>query len=143
MCCARLGGLSYGCSKYKGRAFKVLNFTRWVVVISGPTLLEEIRRTKEDEFSLYEALDSVRISDPPAVVLEHSISLTSQDFCLSLAIGFSFVRNNYHAKIVRTTLTNSLPALFSVIQDELAVSTDLYIPVRDGMCSHALHPRCG
>ena len=46
-------------TKYKGRAFKVLNFTRWVVVVSGPALIEEMRKTKEDEFSLHEALDTV------------------------------------------------------------------------------------
>jgi hypothetical protein len=49
-----------GCPKYYGKPFKVATPGRWVVIVSGPTLIEEIRRLPDDVVNFTEASDEVR-----------------------------------------------------------------------------------
>ncbi|PPQ74371.1 hypothetical protein CVT26_000689 [Gymnopilus dilepis] len=41
-----------GYEKYKGSAFKVPTMTRWLVVISGPQMLDDVRRASDEYMSL-------------------------------------------------------------------------------------------
>lgn len=46
-------------SQYKGSAFKIATFSRWLVVISGPHAFDEFRQAADDELSLMKALEVV------------------------------------------------------------------------------------
>ena len=47
-------------SQYKGSAFKVATFSRWTIIVSGPKLVEELRKAADDELSFVEAANEVR-----------------------------------------------------------------------------------
>lgn len=46
--------------QYKGRAFRVATFDHWLVIVSGPKLIDDIRRAADDELSFDEAANEVR-----------------------------------------------------------------------------------
>lgn len=48
--------------QYKGTAFKVANLNRWLVIVSGPTLVEELRQAGDDELSSLEATVDVCVN---------------------------------------------------------------------------------
>jgi hypothetical protein len=45
--------------QYKGRLFKVAMLDRWLVLVTGPQLIEELRVLPESDMSLHEALCQV------------------------------------------------------------------------------------
>ena len=47
--------------QYKGRAFKVANFNRWLVIVSGPNLIDDVRKAADHELSFLDAANEVRI----------------------------------------------------------------------------------
>ena len=49
-----------GYDKYKGRMFKVANLYYWLIVVSGPDLIEEVRQAPEDALSFSEHINEVR-----------------------------------------------------------------------------------
>jgi hypothetical protein len=40
--------------------FKIANFRRWVVLASGPDLIEDVRRASDDFLSMMEPMNEVR-----------------------------------------------------------------------------------
>jgi hypothetical protein len=46
--------------KHKGGMFRVPLIDRWVVVLTGPRLIEELRKVPEDELSFDHAMRDVR-----------------------------------------------------------------------------------
>ncbi|THH31099.1 hypothetical protein EUX98_g3096 [Antrodiella citrinella] len=100
--------LQEGYDKYKGGAFKVPQLFRWEVIVTGPKLIEELRKAGDDELSFDEAVaDSLQV-----------------DYTLGPAIH----HNGYHIPIIRTTLTRNLGALFPDVQDELSAAFNDIIP---------------
>lgn len=50
-------------AQYKGRPFKVANFNRWLVIVSGPRLIDDVRKAADNELSFIDAANEVRPSD--------------------------------------------------------------------------------
>ncbi|EGO25818.1 hypothetical protein SERLADRAFT_369188 [Serpula lacrymans var. lacrymans S7.9] len=82
-------------------AFKIPGLFCWNIFLSGPKLVEELRRAPEDHISARE-----RISDP------------------RYTIGHTIIHNPYHIPIILTQLTRNLPAQFPDILDEIQASFD-------------------
>ncbi|KAH9477540.1 Cytochrome P450 monooxygenase 71 [Psilocybe cubensis] len=62
------------CEKYRDAAFKISNIGRWVVMVSGSQMLEDIRRASEDQLSFDDAVGE--ISEDPYHVAIVRTSLT-------------------------------------------------------------------
>ena len=48
-----------GCGQYYGSAFKVALFDGWMVHVSGPEMIDELKRRPDDELSFSEGADEV------------------------------------------------------------------------------------
>ncbi|KIJ04805.1 hypothetical protein PAXINDRAFT_49709, partial [Paxillus involutus ATCC 200175] len=48
-----------GYEKHKGAPFKVARLYRWLVVVSGPQFVEDVRKASDDELSFAEATNEV------------------------------------------------------------------------------------
>ncbi|EGO00264.1 hypothetical protein SERLA73DRAFT_168055 [Serpula lacrymans var. lacrymans S7.3] len=96
--------LQEGYTKHKGMAFKIPGLFCWNIFLSGPKLVEELRRAPEDHISARE-----RISD----ILKPRYT-----------IGHTIIHNPYHIPIILTQLTRNLPAQFPDILDEIQASFD-------------------
>ncbi|EGO05393.1 hypothetical protein SERLA73DRAFT_174534 [Serpula lacrymans var. lacrymans S7.3] len=94
--------LQEGYTNYQGRAFKVPDLLSWVVIVSGPKLVDEIRKVPDDHLSALEAFSDVLKPD--------------------YTLGRETVHNTYHIPIIRNRLTRDLPARFSDILDEIKTS---------------------
>ncbi|KAI0334068.1 cytochrome P450 [Cubamyces sp. BRFM 1775] len=99
-----------GYAKYYGSAFKVAMFDQWLVIISGPKLVEDVRRRPDDELSFVDGATEF-------VPLWH-------------ALGPEFHEDHYHLDIIRDKLTRSLASLLPDLIDELTVAVPEYIPAK-------------
>lgn len=109
-----------GYAKYKGRPFKVANFNRWLVVVSGPKLIDDIRKAAEHELSFEEA--------------------AHENLEVRYTAGPCIAENSYHVPIVRGQLTRNLPFLFNDVRDEVAKAFGDHIPPTDDWTPVAAHP---
>ncbi|KAG5644943.1 hypothetical protein DXG03_007408 [Asterophora parasitica] len=97
-----------GYSKYRGGIFKVPGISSWIIVVSGPKLVDELRKAKDAEISLHEA-------GRETLQIEHTI-------------GPSVQHDPYHISIVRSALTRSLVERFPDVQDEITTAFAEHIP---------------
>ena len=51
--------LQEGYDKYKGQMFKVADLHYWLIVVSGPLLVEELRQAPDDTLSFSESANEV------------------------------------------------------------------------------------
>ncbi|KDR68411.1 hypothetical protein GALMADRAFT_231377 [Galerina marginata CBS 339.88] len=100
-----------GYDKYYGTAFKVSTLSRWMVIVSGPQMIDDIRRATNDQLSFTEAVSEVVQTD--------------------YTIGPQIRLDPYHIGVVRTPLTRSLGACFLDIKDEIIAAFGDLIPVRE------------
>lgn len=104
-----------GYTKYKGKLFKVPDINRWIVIVSRPNMIDELRNAPDDVLSFTAATNDV----------------VSVDYTLRLN-NASARHNDYHMPIIRTRLTRNLGNLFPVIHDEIvAAFDDLVTPKGD------------
>jgi cytochrome P450 len=97
-----------GYNKYKGTPFKVANINRWLVVVSSPKLVEELRKAEDDELSFMEAM--------------------VEELALDYTFGPGVHTDPYHVLIVRNEVTKNLGVLFPQIRDEIVRAFDENIP---------------
>lgn len=45
--------------QYRDSTFKISNIGRWIVMVSGPQMLDDIRRASEDQISFEDAVGEV------------------------------------------------------------------------------------
>ncbi|KZT73287.1 cytochrome P450 [Daedalea quercina L-15889] len=100
--------LDEGYAKYKGRAFKIATVSGWTVVVSGPKLVEELRKANDDELSLSRAMGQV-------LQIEYTLGHHPDDA--------------YHTNIIRSQLKSNLDAVFPAMYDELSTAFDEEIPM--------------
>lgn len=50
----------YRTLQYKGLPFKLANFDKWIVIISGPKLVEELRQAPDDTLSFSQGVAEVK-----------------------------------------------------------------------------------
>ncbi|KIJ13827.1 hypothetical protein PAXINDRAFT_13375 [Paxillus involutus ATCC 200175] len=87
---------------HKGAPFKVARLYRWLVVVSGPQFVEDVRKASDDELSFAEA--------------------TNEDLKLEYMVGHDVYHNTYHVPIIRSQLTRSLGILYPEIRDEIVTA---------------------
>ncbi|KAF4619512.1 hypothetical protein D9613_005419 [Agrocybe pediades] len=105
-----------GYQKYRGSAFKVPMMSRWMVVVSGPDMINDIRRATDEQLSFREAVAEIAQSD--------------------YMIGPQIRLDPYHVAIVRTPLTRNLGVRFEDIKDEIDASfSDLVCASDNGWTS--------
>ncbi|KIK79214.1 hypothetical protein PAXRUDRAFT_161911 [Paxillus rubicundulus Ve08.2h10] len=91
-----------GYEKHKGAPFKVACLYRWMVVVSGPRFVEDVRKASDDELSFAEA--------------------TNEDLKLEYLVGHDVYHNTYHVPIIRSRLTRNLCILYPEIRDEIVTA---------------------
>ncbi|KAJ3556992.1 hypothetical protein NM688_g1715 [Phlebia brevispora] len=100
--------LQEGYDKYKGGTFKVPMISRWLVVITGPKLVDEVQKLPDDKASFLEA----------------SADLSSVKYMF----GSQVHKNPYHVTIIRQQLTHNLAALFPEVIDEIETAFRELVP---------------
>ncbi|KAI0640041.1 cytochrome P450 [Trametes polyzona] len=97
-----------GYKKYYGSVFKVPLLDQWVVVVSGPKMVDELRRRPDDELSFTESVaDSMQI--------RYTLGPDTED-------------DPYHVDIIKEKLTRSVPAILPDVIDELNAAVPQHIP---------------
>ncbi|KDR66030.1 hypothetical protein GALMADRAFT_162272 [Galerina marginata CBS 339.88] len=103
-----------GYEKYYGTPFKVANMSKWLVVVSGPQMIDDIRQASDDQLSFEEA----------------AADTIQTDYTLGRQVRV----DTYHIGIVRTPLTRNLAIRFDDITDEISCAFNDLIPLeKNGM----------
>ncbi|THG96485.1 hypothetical protein EW026_g5347 [Hermanssonia centrifuga] len=100
-----------GYQKHKGGIFKIPEFTCWHLIVTGPKLIDELRKAPDSQFSFE---DAVR-----------------ETLHIEWTLGPSVAHNMYHVPLVRNQLTRNIGALFPEIRDEIVAAFSDIIPVAD------------
>lgn len=99
-----------GYKKYYGSVFKVPLLDQWIVVVSGPKMVDELRRRPDDELSFSESVaDSMQI--------RYTLGADTED-------------DPYHVDIIKEKLTRSVPAILPEVIDELTLAVPQHIPAK-------------
>ncbi|TRM65953.1 hypothetical protein BD626DRAFT_535397 [Schizophyllum amplum] len=59
--------------QFENRPFKVANLTRWIVIVNGPTLIEELRRGADDVLSFPGAAEEVLMREEMVAAFEELV----------------------------------------------------------------------
>ncbi|PPQ77969.1 hypothetical protein CVT26_005274 [Gymnopilus dilepis] len=100
-----------GHTKYYGTAFKVPTMSKYLVLVSGSQMLEDIKQAKDDHLSFEDA----------------AAETVQTDYTLGRQIRM----DPYHVGIVRTPLTRNIAARFSDIKDEIVTAFSEIIPAKE------------
>ncbi|KAJ3011693.1 hypothetical protein NUW54_g2086 [Trametes sanguinea] len=102
--------LQEGYKKYYGSVFKVPLLEQWVLIVSGPKMVEELRRRPDEELSFAEGVeDSMQIR---------------------YTFGPETDADPYHVDIIKEKLTRSVPAILPDVVDELTLAVPEHIPAK-------------
>ncbi|KAI0080654.1 cytochrome P450 [Panus rudis PR-1116 ss-1] len=103
--------LAEGYQKHKGGIFKVAMLDKWVIVVTGPKLVDELRKFPDNQVSFNEA---------------------SRDLIqLKYTFGKELEADPFHIEIIRTQLTRQLAGLFSAIREEIVAAYGDLLPETD------------
>ncbi|KAF5374236.1 hypothetical protein D9758_004728 [Tetrapyrgos nigripes] len=100
-----------GYNKYQGRAFKVRMPDQWLVVITGPDMINDFRKAGDDYLSFDDAIATTIQTD--------------------YTIGKETRLNNYHLGVVRTSLTRNISHRFGDVRDEIVNAFSEEIPIKN------------
>ncbi|KAI0778803.1 cytochrome P450 [Trametes elegans] len=100
-----------GYKKYPRSAFKVPLLDKWMVILSGPKMVEEVRLTSDKVLSFSES--------------------TEQAMQLKGSFSREFIDDQYHTGIIKDKLTRSLPAILPDVIDELNLAVPQHIPAKE------------
>ncbi|KAL1670822.1 cytochrome P450 [Schizophyllum commune] len=96
---------------YQDRPFKIANLSRWIVVVGGNSLIEELRRGGEDVLSFSQGTEEL-------AQVRH-------------VFGESIARNPYHNQVLQTQLTRNLHSICGDMRDEMVAAFNDLIPPSD------------
>ncbi|KAF8735505.1 hypothetical protein AX14_001941 [Amanita brunnescens Koide BX004] len=99
-----------GYDKYRGSIFKIPMMTQWMIVVTGPKLLEDIRRAPDDQLSFLDAIAETIHTD--------------------VLLGAETHYDTFHLEIIKSHLTRNIASRFPDIQDEIAAAFPEYIPTK-------------
>ena len=107
--------------------FKIAQFTRWIVVVNGSKLVDDLRK-HPDELSFEEGTEEVRpttlsLLAPPVT------TLCRQVLQLKYTLTRESINDPYHVEIIREKLMRTLSMVLPDVIDELATAVPDYIPV--------------
>ncbi|RDX42959.1 cytochrome P450 [Lentinus brumalis] len=103
--------INEGYGRFYNSAYKVALPDKWLVVVSGPKMIDELRRRPDEELSFLEGIED-----------------TIQ---LKYTIGPEALTDGYHIDIIKEKLTRTLPAVLPNVIDELRLAVQEYIPAKD------------
>ncbi|KAF8488648.1 cytochrome P450 [Russula emetica] len=103
--------LKEGYEKTRPGLFKIASFRRWIVLATGPQLIDDIRRAPGDVLSL----------------LGPANEFLQPDYTLQLLDA----NNEYHTDIIRTKLTRDVAGTFKEVHEELVMAMDDFIPTHE------------
>ncbi|KAH8105090.1 cytochrome P450 [Cristinia sonorae] len=103
--------IQQGYEKYKGAAFRIPELFRWHVLVSGKTMVDELRKANDDELNFMDAMNDLMHMD--------------------YTFGPDTHHNPYHISVIRTSLTRNLGVLYRDVRDELVTATREFIPPSD------------
>ena len=110
-----------------------------MVIVSGPKLVEDIRRRPEDELSFTATVETVSPCHSQASAAELGV-LTTPHQLLQYKYTVSRKMHNdpYHVTIVKEKLQNRmLPSIMTDLVDEVGPTVQKYFPVKEnGRLSH-------
>ncbi|KAL0574345.1 hypothetical protein V5O48_007607 [Marasmius crinis-equi] len=99
-----------GYKKYPNQAFKIAAMNRWIVVVTGKDMIEDLRKAGDDQLSMREAINRSLQAD----------------------IMFGRIQNStYHTEVVGGALTRHLASMFGEVYDELSQACAEEIPLSD------------
>ncbi|EIW86892.1 cytochrome P450 [Coniophora puteana RWD-64-598 SS2] len=99
-----------GYEKFKGGVYKVPMVDRWVVVVTDPDSIDELRKKTEEELSFDQATkDLLRVE---------------------YTFGNEVQLNPYHAMVVRNQLTRRLADIFPAMHEEIVLAFNDVIPAQ-------------
>ncbi|KAF5343388.1 hypothetical protein D9758_015617 [Tetrapyrgos nigripes] len=108
--------INEGYEKYHGRAFKIrIPNSGWMVVATGPDLVNDIRKASDEYLSGDELLDEF--------------------LQLDYTLGQPLREHNYHVNVVQNALTRNISARYSDVRDEIITAFSEEIPVTDDWTS--------
>ncbi|KAF7352018.1 Cytochrome P450 [Mycena venus] len=91
-----------GYNKYKSSVFRVPYYDKWVVVVSSPQLVHDLRQSRDEDLSAVLSFGAI--------------------FAAKYTLGPAFVTNDYHVKVIQSSMTRSLTARFADIKDEVSAA---------------------
>ncbi|RPD82683.1 cytochrome P450 [Lentinus tigrinus ALCF2SS1-7] len=110
-----------GHAKYHGSAFRVGMLDRWLVVVSGLDGVEDLRRRPENELTLSVA--------------------SNQLLQRERILGSEILQTHWHAEVLKTTFTQSIPTILPDLIDELPSAVLRNLPTAtDGWQSVEVKP---
>ncbi|OSD03318.1 cytochrome P450 [Trametes coccinea BRFM310] len=102
--------LQEGYKKYYGSVFKVPLIEQWVLIVSGPKMVDELRRRPDEELSFAEGVED-------SMQIRHTFGPETDE-------------DPYHVDIIREKLTRSVPAILPDVIDELTLAVPEHIPAK-------------
>ncbi|PBK59012.1 cytochrome P450 [Armillaria solidipes] len=94
-----------------GSAFKVPLLDQWMIVVSGPEKINDIRKSSTEQLSFMDA----------------SVDLLQMDYTIGRSIG----ADPYHVDVIRGALTRNIAACFADVQDEIRAAFIDHIPMTE------------
>lgn len=104
---------------------------RWVVVMTGPRLLEELRKIPDERLSFDHAQQDVCLYQFFFVYVT-----TLQLLQVKYTFGFEAQEHPYHVQVIRDHLKRNLSELFPAVFEEIRLSFDSVIPPQTGGSPH-------
>ncbi|KAM5535873.1 hypothetical protein V8D89_010491 [Ganoderma adspersum] len=103
--------MTEGYKKYYGTPFKIAQLDKWLVVVSGQKLVDELWRAPD-----------TKLSTPAAIQDTVQIGYT---------LGPEIFHDPFETAIIREKLTRALPVLMPDVVDEIKLAVSDYIPCND------------
>ncbi|KAJ7458519.1 cytochrome P450 [Mycena latifolia] len=91
-----------GYNKYKSGVFRVPYWDKWVVVVSSPSLVHDLRQSRDEDLSAVLGFGAI--------------------FAAKYTLGSAFVTDDYHVKVIQSSMTRSITARFTDIRDEVSAA---------------------
>ncbi|KAJ7162735.1 cytochrome P450 [Mycena crocata] len=88
-----------GYNKYKSSVFRVPYWDKWVVVVSSPQLVHDLRQSRDEDLSAVLGFGAI--------------------FAANYTLGPAFVTNDYHVKVIQSSMTRSITSRFADIKNEV------------------------
>ncbi|KIL61366.1 hypothetical protein M378DRAFT_167012, partial [Amanita muscaria Koide BX008] len=88
-----------GYDEHRGSIFKVPLFSKWMIMVSGPEMINDIRSASDDYLSAHEA--------------------GRERTHIAFILGAEFQHSTYLVEVVKLPLTRNIEPKFADIQDEI------------------------
>lgn len=115
--------LTYHIMQFKGKAFKIAFPDRWIVILSGDALVDELRRLPHEVMSFGEAVKLVRCLCYQFPLL---LLTSAQVLEMKYTFGPEIAADEWHTELVRDHFSKRLDSVFPAVYEEIAAALDEY-----------------